>query len=152
MQNGNLTSHEWWMMMVLILIYLFLIIFLALIFVVKLYAFFFTKSAGHEMAIVGEPCSVDAHAKIPSLFITMLCPCCVHTCTVRLSHWPIRASHPSRGHHTHITHHTPHRQSQMLSSGSPTKKLRTFFHYPIYLGPKNILDKCFSDYSTYLLD
>ena len=58
------------MMMVLILIYLFLIIFLALIFVVKLYAFFFTKSAGHEMAIVGEPCSVDvdAHAKIPALF------------------------------------------------------------------------------------
>ena len=42
------------------------------------------KNAGHEMAIVGEPCNVFAHAKIPALFITMLCPCCVYTCTVQL--------------------------------------------------------------------
>ena len=26
------------------------------------------KNAGHEMAIVGEPCNVDAHAKIPALY------------------------------------------------------------------------------------
>ena len=39
------------------------------------------KNAGHEMAIVGEPCNADVHAKIPALFITMLCPCCVYTCT-----------------------------------------------------------------------
>ena len=42
------------------------------------------KNAGHEMAKVGEPCNVAAHAKIPALFITMLCPCCVYTCTVEL--------------------------------------------------------------------
>ena len=31
------------------------------------------------MAIVGEPCNVDAHAIIPALFMTMLCPrLCVH--------------------------------------------------------------------------
>ena len=42
------------------------------------------KNAGHEMAIVGEPCNVDAHAKNPALFRTMLCPrlCCVYTYTV----------------------------------------------------------------------
>ena len=40
------------------------------------------KNAGHEMAIVGKPCNVDAHAKIPALFITMLCPHCAHVvCT-----------------------------------------------------------------------
>ena len=36
------------------------------------------------MAIVGEPCNVDAHAKIPALVITMLCPRCVYTYTVQL--------------------------------------------------------------------
>ena len=42
------------------------------------------KNAGHEMAIVGEPCNADAHANIPALFISMLCPCCVDTYTVQL--------------------------------------------------------------------
>ena len=42
------------------------------------------KNASHKMAIVGEPCNVNAHAKIPALFITILCPCCVYTCTVQL--------------------------------------------------------------------
>ena len=32
------------------------------------------KNAGHDMAIVGEPCNADAHAKIPALFMSMLCP------------------------------------------------------------------------------
>ena len=36
------------------------------------------------MAIVREPCNVDGHAKIPGLFITMLCACCMDTCTVQL--------------------------------------------------------------------
>ena len=27
------------------------------------------KNAGHNMAIVGEPYNVDAHAKIPGLFL-----------------------------------------------------------------------------------
>ena len=49
------------------------------------------KNAGHEMAIVGEPCNVDAHAKIPALFITMFCPLCAHdVCTHVLyncTHW-----------------------------------------------------------------
>jgi len=43
------------------------------------------------MAIVGEPCNVDAHAKIPALFITMLCPRCAYdVCTHVLyncKHW-----------------------------------------------------------------
>ena len=36
------------------------------------------KNAGHDMAKVGEPCNVDAHANnIPALF--MLCPrLCLH--------------------------------------------------------------------------
>ena len=32
------------------------------------------KNAGHDMAIVGEPCDTDSHAKIPALFMSMLCP------------------------------------------------------------------------------
>ena len=28
-----------------------------------------TKNAGPDMAIVGEPCNADAHAKIPALFM-----------------------------------------------------------------------------------
>ena len=80
------------------------------------------KNNGHDMAIVGEPCNVDTHANIHDLFMTMLCPqlCVLNTCTVtvQLSCWLTRASDPSRGHHTH----TRHRQSQMLSSGSPTEK------------------------------
>ena len=32
------------------------------------------KNAGHNLAIVGEPCNVDAHANNPGLFMTMLCP------------------------------------------------------------------------------
>ena len=37
------------------------------------------KNAGHNMAIVGEPCNADAHAKITALFMSMLCPrLCVH--------------------------------------------------------------------------
>ena len=36
-------------------------------------------------AIVGEPCNVDAHAKIPALFRTTLCPrLCVH---MHCKHW-----------------------------------------------------------------
>ena len=31
-----------------------------------------SKNAGHNMAIVGEPYNVDAHAKIPGLFLNML--------------------------------------------------------------------------------
>ena len=82
------------------------------------------------MAIVGEPCNADAHAKIPALFISMLCPCCVDTytvqlytltVTVQLSHWPIRASHPSRGHHTH-THDTHTHKTQTKSNVEQTWK------------------------------
>ena len=37
------------------------------------------KMPGHDMAIVGEPCNGNAHAKIPYLFMTMVCPrLCVH--------------------------------------------------------------------------
>ena len=32
------------------------------------------KNAGHNMAILGEPCNTDAHAQIPALFMSMLCP------------------------------------------------------------------------------
>ena len=66
------------------------------------------------MAIVGEPCNADAHAKIPALFMSMLCPpLCVHMyCT----HWlwvysclsslTDRSIASIRGHHTDT--HTPH--------------------------------------------
>ena len=32
------------------------------------------KNAGHDMAKVGEPCNADHHAKIPTLFMSILCP------------------------------------------------------------------------------
>ena len=32
------------------------------------------KNAGHDMAIVGEPCNIDAHANILALLMTLLCP------------------------------------------------------------------------------
>ena len=32
------------------------------------------KNAGHDMAIVGEPCNTDAHAQISALFMSMFCP------------------------------------------------------------------------------
>ena len=32
------------------------------------------ENAGHDMAIVREACNADAHAKIPSQFMTLLCP------------------------------------------------------------------------------
>ena len=61
----------------------------------------------------------------PRLCVRLYCTP-VHTdCDCTVSHWPIRASHPSRGHHTHMTH-THKTQSQMLSSGSPTKKHNMF--------------------------
>ena len=41
----------------------------------------YEKNAGHEMAIVGEPCNVDAHAIIPALFITMPMLCVHMYCT-----------------------------------------------------------------------
>ena len=82
------------------------------------------------MAIVWEPCNVDAHAKIPALFITMLCQrehmCCTTDCdctVVLLTDQSIASIQGTQ--HTH----TPHRQSQMLSSGSPTKKLHGFFSH-----------------------
>ena len=40
------------------------------------------KNAGNDMAKVGEPCNVDAHAKILARFMTMLCYNFVYTCTV----------------------------------------------------------------------
>ena len=49
------------------------------------------KNASHEMAIVREPCNLDAHTKISTLFITMFCPRCAHVvCTHVLyncTHW-----------------------------------------------------------------
>ena len=64
------------------------------------------------------------------------------TVTVQLSFWPIRASHPSRGHHTDTT------QSQILSSGSLTKKLAKGSFTPLLLfcldAPRNLLNSCVS--------
>ena len=81
------------------------------------------------MTIVGEPSNVDAHAKNPALFRTMLCTrlCCVYTytvhtdcdCTVVLLTDQSIASIQGTPH----GHHTDTTQSQMLSSGSPTKKI-----------------------------
>ena len=36
-------------------------------------AIFHFKNAGHNMAIVGEPYNADALAKIPGLFLNILC-------------------------------------------------------------------------------
>ena len=62
------------------------------------------------MAIVGEPCNADAPAKIPALFMAILCQQPTDCeCKVVFPLWPIGASHPSRGHHTHThTHNTTH--------------------------------------------
>ena len=72
------------------------------------------KNAGHEMAKVGEPCNVDAHANILALFMTMLCPwLCVHMyctpdcdCTVvSLTDQRIASIHGTpHSTHTHMTH------------------------------------------------
>ena len=72
-----------------------------------------TKNAGHKVAIVGESCNVDAYAKIPALFITMLfvhihmyCTT-VHTdCDRTVVSLTDQSIAPSRGHHTHTTHDT----------------------------------------------
>jgi len=78
------------------------------------------------MAIVGEPCNVEAYADNPGLFMTMLCPrLCVrlyctpvHTdcdCTVvSMTDQSIASIQGTPDtHHTHMPH---------TSSGSPTKK------------------------------
>ena len=75
------------------------------------------------MTIVGELCKVDAHAKIPALFMTMVCPRLYwYTLLIvneQLSLLSDRAEH--RIHPGGTTHHTHTTQSQMLSLGSPTK-------------------------------
>ena len=80
--------------------------------------------------------NVDAQAKIPGLFLNLLCPwLCVHTyCTDVLSHMFLSDQsehriHPGDTTHTpHTTHYTSHTQSQILSSGSPTKNLDFLTH------------------------
>ena len=101
-----------------------------------------SQPAGHTdlfMEVIPQHGQSGNHAMLTLMAIILVYSwlCCAHGCfytctvhlytltvTVQLSCWPIRASNPSRGHHTH-THtwhtHTRHRQSQMLSSGSPTK-------------------------------
>ena len=73
--------------------------------------------------------------------------CTLHTdfdWTVVFPLWPLGASHPSRGHHTH-THDTQHTtQSQMLSSGSLTKT------YPLKLS--YWADKMWLETRKYLLN
>ena len=62
------------------------------------------------MAIVWDPCNINAHANNPALIKTMLCP---HVCT-QVLYTPtvtVQLSCTQRS-----------EQSQMLSSGSPTKK------------------------------
>ena len=77
------------------------------------------------MAIVGEPCNGDAHAKIPALFMPpAVCTHVLYTLivTVQLSFLSDRSEHRIHpGDTTHHTHTTHTRQSQMWSSGSPTK-------------------------------
>ena len=78
------------------------------------------KNAGHHMAIVGEPYNADAHAKVPALFKSMLCPrLCVHIycilytliVTVQLSFLSDRFKHrihPGDTTHTDTTHTHTH--------------------------------------------
>ena len=92
------------------------------------------------MAIVGEPYNANAHAKIPALFMSILWPrLCVHlycthwlwlySCLSSLTDWSISSIQgtPHR-HHTWHRHHT-HRQSQMLTSGSPTKNFQMLISF-----------------------
>ena len=63
------------------------------------------KNAGHDMAIVGEPCNTDTHAKIPALFMSMLCTWLI--VTVQLSFFSDRLEHrihPRDTTHTDTTH------------------------------------------------
>ena len=85
-----------------------------------------SKNSGHDMAIVGEPCNADAPAKIPALFIPMLCVhmycTTVHTdCDCTVVSLTYQSINPIQG--TPHTLQTPHihRQTQMLRSGSPIK-------------------------------
>ena len=74
------------------------------------------QNAGHDMAIVREPCNVGPHANILALFMGMLCPwLCVH---IYCTHWLWLYSCLSfltdrniafiQGTPPHTTHHTPH--------------------------------------------
>ena len=83
-----------------------------------------TKNAGHNMAIVGEPYNIDARANILALFMIMIMLGPQLYCT----HWLWLYSCLSSLIDQSIisiqgTPHTPHThtQSQMLSSGYPTR-------------------------------
>ena len=74
------------------------------------------KNCGHEMAIVGEPCNVDAHANFSDLFMTNICAwmcvhmycthCTLYSCLVDGSEHRI---HPGDTTHTHMTQDTRHK-------------------------------------------
>ena len=82
-----------------------------------------------------KPCSVDTHANNPCLYMSMLCPqlCvrfyCQYTLTVTVVSLTDQSIPSIQGTpHTHDTHsQDTHRQSQMLSFGSPTKNDRLKF-------------------------
>ena len=79
------------------------------------------RNAGHNIAIVGEPYNVDAHANIPDQFMTILCPrLCVHmyfthwlwlySCLSSLTARSIASIQGTPHTHTrHTTHDTSHR-------------------------------------------
>ena len=69
-------------------------------------------------------CSIHVYV-VPTAVCTPVLYTLIVTVQLSFLLWPIGASHPSRGHqtpHGHRGHQTDTTQSQMLSSGSPTKK------------------------------
>ena len=92
------------------------------------------KKAGHNMAIVGEPRNVNTHANnpesihdyvVPTAVCTLVLYTCTHwlwlySCLVDRSEHRIHLGDTTHTWHTHT--HIWHRQSQMLSKGSPPKK------------------------------
>ena len=72
----------------------------------------FSVSAGHNMAIFGEPCNDDVHAKTPGLFLNMLSSR-LYSCLIRAEHQSIVSIEWTP--HTHKTESNVNKLSNLHS-------------------------------------